>query len=117
MNAASLARFNNLKAAAHRALWPATITFQQTGATQYTATFGEIDNDGQLDERGQGIQNHRIGVLEIAIADYVPGLLQTFTIVAAPSQPQLVGRRYKVGRIVSAPGEPVVKCHATRLET
>jgi hypothetical protein len=79
-------------------------------------SFGEKDNDGELHETGQMIQNHRIGVLFFPVIEsFTPALAQVFT-VKSGSQSALVGKAYRVSRVVSAPGEPVVKCYCTRTQ-
>jgi hypothetical protein len=116
MNAPGLARFNARKATLIQNLFPATVTFQATGGTAYACSFGETENNGQLHETGQAVDNHRIGVLTLATALYAPGLLQTFTVTVSPQQPHLVGKRFQTSRIVSNPGEPVVKYYCRRME-
>ena len=116
MDAESLLDFNSLKAATQRALWPAVVTFAHTGTIRYDVTFGEIDNDGSLQDSGQGVQHHRIGSLHFPVlAGFAPTLLQSFTIVSA-SQAALVGKKYRIARVQSAPGEPTFRCLCTRIE-
>lgn len=120
MDADNLATFNADKAAAQVALWPATVTFQKTGATAYSVSFGETVNDGGLAESGQAVGHHRVGWLyfpePVNPATFRPSLLQTFTITAASGQPALVGLKYQVEEIASSPGEPVTRCRCRRIE-
>ncbi|HWA15648.1 MAG TPA: hypothetical protein VG817_04390 [Gemmatimonadales bacterium] len=114
----SVREFNAMKAEFHQAIAPATIAFEHTGDTEYAVAFGETDNDGQLHESGQGIQNHRIGVVEFPFtASFTPALAMTFTVISAAQQPALVGLRYQVERVISSPSEGVVKCYCRRRET
>jgi hypothetical protein len=117
---ATSARRLATQGADHRAaLFPATLQFQSApGQASYTLAFAEVENEGQLHESGQGIQNNRLAAVEWPIIEaYTPGLLHTFEVTAATYQPHLVGQRFRIMRITSAPGSPHLKLTCTRIET
>ncbi len=121
MNAAALLAFNTRKAALQRALWPASVKFQKTGDTvrnQINTTLVEGTEAGETHLELAARVKAVFGDLsdgEVPSAGFTPPLLSTFTVLSG-SQADLVGKRYRVVRVLSAPGEPVFKCIATRLE-